>query len=292
MAGVARIQIAKPDIIKLFDERNQKVYRIDELAEILHNYSRNWRLTVNQSVAGFVDFLTKRSILHQIELKGPNDSLKRYVWGSPNVYAIALSLHKNAYLSHGTAVFLHGVTDQIPKTIFVNHEQSPKPKKSAPLTQDLINAAFKNPVRISHAVYTSGNNLQIQSINGMYTGRLEVGNLTDPYGSQVEATKLERTLIDIVVRPNYAGGVFQVLQAFRAALPRISVNLMMATLKHMDYAYPYHQCIGFYLERAGFEEPRIEYFRKMPKLFDFYLAHGLGETEYDKRWRLFYPKGM
>lgn len=60
-------------------------------------------------------------------------------------------------------------------------------------------------------------------------------------------TKLERTLIDIAVRPNYAGGVHHVLEAYAAAKSRVSVNVLLATLQKMEYVYPYHQVIGFYI---------------------------------------------
>ena len=56
--------------------------------------------------------------------------------------------------------------------------------------------------------------------------------------------------------------------------------------------YPYHQTIGFYLQRAGYEESRWRRLKDLGLKFDFYLAHGLRDPEYDAEWRLFFPKGL
>ena len=119
-----------------------------------------------------------------------------------------------------------------------------------------------------------------------------MGTLRGPSGEELEVTKLERTLIDVTVRPAYAGGVVQVLEAYRAARARMSVNTLVATLKKLSYAYPYHQAIGFYMEKAGYERERFMRLRTLGVEFDFYLAHGLKQKEYSKFWRLFVPKGF
>jgi len=129
-------------------------------------------------------------------------------------------------------------------------------------------------------------------ISGKDTGRLGVAPLTGMEGEKLDVTTLERTLIDITVRPAYAGGVYQVFEAYRAAKDKISVNTLVATLKKLDYIYPYHQAIGFYLQRAGYEQKRYERLKTLGLNFNFHLSHGLKDREFDPTWRLFYPKGF
>jgi hypothetical protein len=202
----------------------------------------------------------------------------------------ALSLKKNAYLSHATAASIHSLTEQIPKTIYVNHEQSPKPKPSSGLTQEAIDRAFASKQRRSNYIFRN-DSLQFVIVNGKNTGNL--GVISQPTGNgALRVTGLERTLIDITVRPDYAGGVYQILQCYRAAKGRVSVNALLAQLKKIDYVYPFHQSIGFYMQMAGYEHDRWERLRKLPMKFDFYLAHNMRDKAYNPEWRLFFPKGF
>jgi len=289
---LSRIQIAKPDIIKLFDENSKRVYTKTDLASILSVNREYWRLTQGTSASYFISFLKERGKLKELHLRSTNYSgLVRYAWGDVSPYEVALATRPRSFLSHGTAVFLHGLTDQIPKTIYVNQEQTPKPQPSAKLSQESIDRAFSNRQRRSSYVL-SYESWSIVLLSGKDSGRLEVIKIPGPSGEQVEITSIERTLIDIAVRPLYAGGVFQVLAAYRSARDKVSVNTLVATLKKLDYVYPYHQVIGFYMQRAGFEQKRYERLKKLGLNFDFYVTYEIKDKSYDPDWRLFFPKGL
>ena len=117
-------------------------------------------------------------------------------------------------------------------------------------------------------------------------------HLTTPTKETVEVTNLERTLIDSSVRPAYAGGIFQVVEAFKRAKETVAADQLVTTLKQLDYVYPYHQVIGFYMEKAGYAEASLAKMEKLGIAFDFYATYGLKKTEYNQRWRLFHPGGM
>lgn len=186
-------------------------------------------------------------------------------------------------------MFLHDLTDQIPFRIYVNSEQSVKPQ-SGVLTQQGITNAFARKQRESTFVFRFLQN-EALLLWGKNTGRLEVGEIEHD-SAKLAVTKLERTLIDIAVRPAYAGGVFQVLEAYRRAINRLSTGVLIATLKKLGYVYPYHQAIGFYMQRAGYSESQYQRLRALGLNYDFYLTYDLREKEFDPAWRLFFPKSL
>lgn len=206
----------------------------------------------------------------------------------PTAYHYAISLRGNAYLSHSSAVHLLGLTQQQPKTIYVNKEQSKKPPPEGELSQEAIDRAFSRPQRRSNYVFRV-EDTQIVLLSGKATGN--AGVIADAQ-TGLPLTCLERTLIDITVRPRYAGGVFQVSQAFRTALKEIHFSHLLSLLDTLDYRYPYHQSIGFYLQKAGASEQTLQKLRRLGQKYDFYLDYAMAAPQYDKSWRIFYPLGI
>jgi predicted transcriptional regulator of viral defense system len=128
----------------------------------------------------------------------------------------------------------------------------------------------------------------------MNTGKLGLTSMSIDNGTvPVRLTSLERTLIDIAVRPMYAGGISEVAKAYAAAVSTCSVNKIAAYLRKLAFTYPYHQAIGFYLERSGmYSDEQISLLDDFPTEFDFYLTYQMKNTEYRDRWKLFVPKGF
>lgn len=287
----SRIEIAKPDIVDVFEASPQKVHSKKELGLILAANRGEWRLAHGTTTEDFVRFLLSKTKLNIIKLSSTQyPNIHRYSWGEASPFEIGLSVRGDSYLSHGTAVFLHSLTDQFPRTIYVNREQGAK-ARSHLTSQENINRAFSRPQRRSRYIMKY-REWQYVLLSGKDTGRLEVVSMEGPENEPLEVTGLERTLIDIAVRPAYAGGIYQVLTAYESSKKRMSVNTLTATLKRLDYLYPYHQAIGFYMERAGYEPARYKRLRKLGLKFDFYLAHDIREKAYNPEWRLFYPKGF
>jgi predicted transcriptional regulator of viral defense system len=135
--------------------------------------------------------------------------------------------------------------------------------------------------------------LRICLLNGRNTGQLGVIEIDEPKVGRLRVTGIERTLIDAAVRPVYSGGVFEVAQAYKMARERVSINKLVAYLKQLAYTYPYHQAIGFYLDRSGvYKDSQIKLLRQFPMNFDFYLANRMGGGQYNEKWRLFIPQGF
>ena len=290
----SKLQAARGQVIAYFENLPRKVFTDKDLANVLYQREGEWRLAAHTTVDKFVRFLLEATVMRMVSIvpvgENSNRTVTRYVWADASPYAVAATLEPRAYLSHGTAVLLHGLSDQLPRTICVSREQSQQYHKADTLMQGDIDKAFLQPERVSNALFTY-DNFQVVLLQGKNTGRVEVGTII--YSQELlPVTKLERTLIDITVRPAYSGGVYQVLEAYHRAQSNVSASILLATLIKLDYAYPYHQAIGFYMQRAGYAPQQYERFRSLGRNYDFYLAHDLRDLTFNREWRLHYPKGF
>jgi predicted transcriptional regulator of viral defense system len=291
MAPRTRLSIAKSDIIAAIEAESRKIWTAEQVNQLMRENAQFWRLAKNQSLIGFIEFLLRDTKLKEATLTFPQKKITRYLWGEASIFELSLSLYPNVYLSHYSAVYLHGLTEQIPKTVYVNKEQ-PYQSQGTDLQQERIDFAFSRNVRVSHEI-AEHRGYRICILHGAKTDNLGVIEIPGPDGEMLKVTDIERTLIDITVRPVYSGGVFEVLKAYRMAAERVSINKLIAYLTRIGHAYPFHQAIGFYLERAGvYSESQLELVRRIPINFDFYLEHGIKDAEYSKEWRLYFPKGM
>ena len=243
----SRLQIAKPDIVTFFSEKAPRVMKPRQLGAILSEQRSGWRLAQNTTIDHFIAFLTKSASLKRHAFEFPTRPETLFVWGKVPLFEILQHLKTKSYFSHYTAMRMHGLTEQVPKVIYISHERTTAATRSE-LSQTAIDEAFQRPARVSSNAVDFGDQ-RIVLLNSAFTDELGVIDQAIQHGSEasvsVRATNLERTLIDAAVRPAYSGGVFEVAKAFELAKDTLSVNSMGAMLKKLDFAYPYHQVIGF-----------------------------------------------
>lgn len=286
----SRFSIAKADIVSLFEESEERIYSHSRISQILEANRAYWRLTQTTTTQSFIKQLLESTKLETCRFAFPNRPIIRYTWGPTSIYEIIQSIDSKGYFSHYTGVSVYQLTDQIPKRLYFNIEQM-SPGGGTVLNQSSIDRAFRNKCRQSNNIAMLGN-LDVCMISGKNTDNLGVITPDTSFG-RIRVTNLERTLIDITVRPIYSGGVAEVAQAFKNAAGQVSVNKLVSYLKKLNYTYPYHQAIGYYLSRAGvYKQSQIDLLKELPIDFDFYLTYQMKNPDYNEEWRLFIPKGF
>ena len=293
MGRLNRFQILarkNKDIKECFKELSKRTFSIPELKKIYREKADGWEIPRKTKFEEFLKHLLETEVLKQIEIELPRaEKLNKYVFGEPTLFEIANSIKSKAYLSHYTAMFLHGLTDNLPKTIYTNTElKMSKNLNTKELEQSNIDRVFALSGRQSNQI-AKYEDVEIYLLNSKNVEHVGVKEFEFD-GIKLRVTDIERTLIDITVRPNYAGGIQEVLNAFAAAKDKVSVNRLIAILKKLDYTYPYHQVIGFYMEKSGYDETALGMLEKLEIKYNFYLTYQIESKDYSERWKLYYPR--
>jgi hypothetical protein len=286
-----KFETALPRIKAFFANSPSKVWRRTELGWTLERLRAEWGLPRTLSLKDFLVRLLEASALRQNRLEFPHRTETLYSWDAIEPHELAVALNPKGYLTHYSAMALHELTDQIPRTVYVNVEQPAKPQSGQTLEQKAIDAGFRHKPRVSANMAQYGE-YRICLLNGMHTGGLGVSSMMSVNERVLRVTDLERTLIDIAVRPFYAGGVYEVLEAYRRARGLVDVPQLTKMYGRLGYVYPYHQAIGFYMERAGYSHQEIESMRKFEMKYNFYLTHQMRSPEFSASWKLYFPKGF
>jgi predicted transcriptional regulator of viral defense system len=261
--------------------------------EILNRNGHDWNIQPNRNTSRVLDYLLKREMLAKNSFINDSNEVKFiYSWKTQDEYTVISGLKSDSYFAYYSSLFLHQLTLQIPKTVYLNFEHKREIRSNdseTNLTQEAIDNAFNGSQRKSSLTF-SFNDKKIVLTNGKFTNKLGVVKRQNN-NQWFEYTNLERTLIDIAVRPVYAGGVFEVIEAYKIAKGKLNVRRLVKYLEKLNYIYPYYQVIGFYLEKAGYPDKDVEFLKKEMK-FNFYLTYDIRKKEFSEKWKLYYPKGI
>lgn len=283
----------KDTIVSVFDEFGKNFLNKKEFLNTYHKCIDDKLIYSTTTFRMFENFLIENKAYNRkIILDFPNKKYVRFFLNEPTLYEIIQSINSKGYLSHYSAVAFHNLTNNIPKTIFFNVEK-PKPLKEVSkkeLTQEELNKAFYMPPRESANLYILGI-YAINLLQGKYTNNLGVSE-QEIDGQKVNVADIERTLIDITVSPYYCGGCYEVLNVFKNAKEDVDVKKLVNILKKLDYIYPVHQSVGFFLEKAGYPEKDLQLLEEVGTDLRFFVQRELREQDrnFSERWNLYYPK--
>jgi predicted transcriptional regulator of viral defense system len=160
-------------------------------------------------------------------------------------FEIAMALVKPATISHWSALHYHGLSEQIPRFVFILTTSSNIPR---------------NAVKTNNSIYaideTGYRFIQVKPERYFGIQKVWMGE------AQVMMTDPERTLLDGLMKPQYCGDFSEILHAFRIYLPKLNL------VKIIDYALKLDivtaKRLGWILEYWGIDGSKLESLAGLP----------------------------
>src|SRR5262245_45075536 len=112
-----RVREARDSIQATFNDQRIRVFSPQELARLFQEHRDKWWILSNVTSKNFIEYLQTELGLKQIILSGETHQQKfiRYLWGEATPIEVASTIRASAYLCHSSAVFVHGLTNQLPR---------------------------------------------------------------------------------------------------------------------------------------------------------------------------------
>lgn len=278
------------------------------IIKLLHVLKEKYNVPERTSISAFKRFTV--DILKVFEavpifFEKEGEKIERYVatYTSVSPYEIALSLLSRSFLSHYSASYVHDLTLNNPKDIYINKEQSKKPRdtKNAQLTQGKVNYAFSKPMRKTKSIYNFNYKNDFYRIHVLNTKNTNNTGIIKKkpigFSKSIPVTNIERTLLDSTTRPQYSGGTQEVASIYRNAREAADISLLKHYLEKFDYIYPYQKSILFYLNFTGYPKKSIDVFKKVDEESPnrdilFYLDYQIIRKSLDEAIGVYYPKEL
>ena len=199
-----------------------------------------------------------REALYHLRRNGWIDALRRGLYALsasvPGVtpiheFEVAMALVSPAAISHRSALHYHGLTEQIPRKVFVLTTTD----TSVPHVRNTTAKRIKNGYPVGDTIYHF---VQIKperyfGVEKVWIGETRV-TLTDP----------ERTLLDGLSMPQYCGDFAEVLHAFEVRGDTLDVDLIIRYACKLDTATA--KRLGWVLQLQSIDPARLDPLLKLP----------------------------
>jgi len=263
------------------------VYSAREISQLIEDYAKAVNDPFDAATEIYLQYMVEKGAIRQIVIAGERRNMKRYLTKADiSLAEIACSLQPGGYLSHLSAACLHQLIEEEPAVICVSTE-GPMREPSTDLDQEKIDTAFKKPQR------QSGAKMQWEDNHFLLLTGSHADGAGIEHRKRFSLTSIERTLIDLTVRPAYAGGTANILKTYEKAIPALNMDNIFELLEILSYRYPYHQSIGFYLSLAGYNNQKeLNKLKKMGMEHTFYLDYEMTDSVYSDQWNIYFPKAL
>lgn len=164
-------------------------------------------------------------------------------------FEIAMALVDPAAISHWSALHHHGLTDQVPRDVFVLTTTG----TSVPRARGAAGGRDRRGYPVGGTVYRF---VQVKPARYFGTRKIWVGE------ARVTMTDPERTLLDGLSRPGYCGDFQEVLHAFALHAGSMDTDKIIGYARRLDAATA--KRLGWVLEQRGVAASVLEPLLALP----------------------------
>lgn len=187
-------------------------------------------------------------------------------------FEIAMALAEPAAVSHWSALHHHGLTQQVPRKVFVLTTTEVPP----PRTRGAKATGGDGGIEVGGAAYEF---IRVRPKRFFGMERVWVGE------ARVTITDPERTLLDGLSRPQYCGDFSEVLQAFETRSADLELEKIIEYAIRLDGATA--KRLGWVLEQLGVDSPHLDRLVTVPvKGYRKLDPTGLRRGRCDRRWMI------
>ena len=163
-------------------------------------------------------------------------------------FEVAMALVEPAAISHWSALSHHGLTEQVPRRVFVLTTA-----RSVPRVRGVKAERSDEGYPVGETIYQF---VQVKPERFFGVEDIWVNE------SRIKITDPERTLLDGLMAPQYCGDFAEVLHAFEVRDPKLDLERIINYALKLDAATV--KRLGWILERQGVESARLEPLRDVP----------------------------
>jgi len=186
-------------------------------------------------------------------------------------FEIAMALVQPAAISHWSAMSHHGLTEQVPRRIFVLTTA-----RAVPRRRGKPEAPVPPGYRVGEATYQF---VQVKPERFFGVAQVWVNE------SRVSITDPERTLLDGLMAPQYCGDFAEVLHAFEVRAPKLNLERIIGYALKLDAATA--KRLGWILERQRIAPDRLTQLQELPiKGYRLLDPSGKPHGRYEARWMI------
>jgi predicted transcriptional regulator of viral defense system len=207
----------------------------------------------------------------------------------PTAAEVACVVDPFAYLSHLSAMEHHGLTNRMPKMLFLSSPPPTEWRQSAlaRMKRDLGEEQFEvyNTAGLPALTKPQFDKLHRQAVN-VYTS-LHLGAFVAIRDRALRVATLGRTFLDMLKEPDLCGGIYHVLEVFET---HASTYLRLITDELDQHGTKIDQVRAGYVleERCGLESPSLDRWQSQVQRGGSRKLYAKGEysSRFSERWGL------